>query len=98
MHLPSDGVILDGCESTDDHTIVQYEWILLQGDPSVDMNVPQPGTLKMTHLQEGTYTFQLIMTDTAGRRSSDYVSMTGLPRTYSTGGCLNVLLTVPLLL
>ncbi|TKC50858.1 hypothetical protein EI555_019268 [Monodon monoceros] len=41
LHLPTDGVILDGRESTDDHAIVQYEWTLLQGDPSVDMKVPQ---------------------------------------------------------
>nr|XP_027795391.1 low-density lipoprotein receptor-related protein 11 [Marmota flaviventris] len=90
LHLPTDGVILDGRESTDDHAIIQYEWTLLQGDPSVDMKVPQPGTLKLTHLQEGTYTFQLTVTDTAGQRSSDNVSVTVLPRTYSTRGCLNV--------
>lgn len=39
LHLPTDGVVLDGRESTDDHAIVQYEWALLQGDPSVDMKV-----------------------------------------------------------
>ncbi|XP_043313036.1 low-density lipoprotein receptor-related protein 11-like [Cervus canadensis] len=39
LHLPTDGVILDGRESTDDHAIVQYEWTLLQGDPTVDMKV-----------------------------------------------------------
>ncbi|MBZ3885883.1 Low-density lipoprotein receptor-related protein 11 [Sciurus carolinensis] len=54
------------------------------------MNVPQPGTLKLTHLQEGTYTFRLIGTNNAGQRSSDNVSMTALPRTYSTGGGLNI--------
>lgn len=39
LHLPMDGVILDGRRSTDDHAIIQYEWTLLQGDPSVDMKV-----------------------------------------------------------
>ncbi|KAI5938426.1 Low-density lipoprotein receptor-related protein 11 [Manis javanica] len=89
LHLPMDGVILDGRRSTDDHAIIQYEWTLLQGDPSVDMKVPQPGTLKLSHLQEGTYTFQLTVMDTAGQRSSDNVSVTVLPTTFSTGGCLN---------
>ncbi|KAI4567505.1 hypothetical protein MJT46_008718 [Ovis ammon polii x Ovis aries] len=37
LHLPTDGVNLDGQESTDDHAIIQYEWTLLQGDPTVDM-------------------------------------------------------------
>ncbi|XP_073645822.1 low-density lipoprotein receptor-related protein 11 isoform X7 [Tursiops truncatus] len=90
LHLPTDGVILDGRESTDDHAIVQYEWTLLQGDPSVDMKVPQSGTLKLSHLQEGTYTFQLTVMDTAGQRSSDSVSVTVLPVAFSTGGCANV--------
>ncbi|XP_057595306.1 low-density lipoprotein receptor-related protein 11 isoform X2 [Hippopotamus amphibius kiboko] len=90
LHLPTDGVILDGRESTDDHAIIQYEWTLLQGDPSVDMKVPQSGTLKLSHLQEGTYTFQLTVMDTAGQRSSDNVSVTVLPVAFSTGGCSNV--------
>uniref|UniRef100_A0A8C0SQI4 LDL receptor related protein 11 n=1 Tax=Canis lupus familiaris TaxID=9615 RepID=A0A8C0SQI4_CANLF len=91
LHLPTDGVVLDGRESTDDHAIVQYEWTLLQGDPSVDMKVPQSGTLKLSHLQEGTYTFQLTVMDTAGQRSSDNVSVTVLPMAFSTGGERKVL-------
>ncbi|XP_065787201.1 low-density lipoprotein receptor-related protein 11 isoform X2 [Muntiacus reevesi] len=85
LHLPTDGVILDGRESTDDHAIVQYEWTLLQGDPTVDMKVPQSGTLKLSHLREGTYTLQLTVVDTAGQRSSDNVSVTVLPVAFSTG-------------
>ncbi|KAG8508928.1 Low-density lipoprotein receptor-related protein 11, partial [Galemys pyrenaicus] len=87
LHLPTDGVILDGRGSTDDHAIVRYEWTLLQGDPSVDMKVPRSGTLKLSHLQEGTYTFQLTVTDTAGQRSCDNVSVTVLPAAFSPGGC-----------
>ncbi|XP_042796001.1 low-density lipoprotein receptor-related protein 11 isoform X1 [Panthera leo] len=91
LHLPTDGVVLDGRESTDDHAIVQYEWTMLLGDPSVDMKVPQSGTLKLSHLREGTYTFQLTVMDTAGQRSSDNVSVTVLPMTFSTGGERKVL-------
>ncbi|XP_014651146.1 PREDICTED: low-density lipoprotein receptor-related protein 11, partial [Ceratotherium simum simum] len=89
LHLPADGVILDGRESTDDHAIIQYEWTLLQGDPSMDLKVPQSGTLKLSHLQEGVYTFQLTVTDTAGQRSSDNVSVTVLPMAFSTGVSLD---------
>ncbi|XP_045355958.1 low-density lipoprotein receptor-related protein 11 isoform X3 [Leopardus geoffroyi] len=89
LHLPTDGVVLDGRESTDDHAIVQYEWTMLLGDPSVDMKVPQSGTLKLSHLREGTYTFQLTVMDTAGQRSSDNVSVTVLPMTFSTGVSLD---------
>ncbi|XP_075410508.1 low-density lipoprotein receptor-related protein 11 isoform X2 [Tenrec ecaudatus] len=90
VHLPTDGVTLDGRESTDDHAIIQYEWTLLQGDPSVDMKVPHSGTLKLSHLQEGGYTFQLTVTDTAGQRSSDNVSVTVLPTASFAEGCLKV--------
>ncbi|CAI9573073.1 unnamed protein product [Staurois parvus] len=77
--LPVDWVILDGRESTDDHAIVRYEWTLLRGDPLVDMKVVQPGTLKLSHLQEGVYTLQLTVTDTSGQKSSDNVSVSVLP-------------------
>ncbi|XP_053519434.1 low-density lipoprotein receptor-related protein 11 isoform X2 [Artibeus jamaicensis] len=90
LRLPTDEVTLDGRQSTDDHAIVRYEWALLQGDPSVDMKVPQSGTLKLSHLQEGTYTFQLTVTDAAAQRSSDNVSVTVLPAASSPGGCSKV--------
>uniref|UniRef100_A0A669PBA4 LDL receptor related protein 11 n=1 Tax=Phasianus colchicus TaxID=9054 RepID=A0A669PBA4_PHACC len=86
LQSPVDWVILDGRESSDDHGIVQYEWTLLQGDSSVEMKVPQPGTLKLSHLQEGTFIFQLTVTDTAGQRSMDNVSVTVLPMAHSAVG------------
>ncbi|XP_037675279.1 low-density lipoprotein receptor-related protein 11 isoform X4 [Choloepus didactylus] len=79
VHLPADGMILDGHTSSDDHAIVQYKWTLLQGDPSVDMEVPGSGKLKLPHLREGAYTFQLTVTDAALQRSSDNVPVTVLP-------------------
>ncbi|XP_077782037.1 low-density lipoprotein receptor-related protein 11 isoform X2 [Podarcis muralis] len=90
LQLPVNWVILDGRESRDDHGIIQYEWRLLQGAPSVDMKVPQPGTLKLSHLQEGKYMLELTVTDTAGQRSSDNVSVTVLPVGHSMLGCFGV--------
>ncbi|XP_025900155.1 low-density lipoprotein receptor-related protein 11 [Nothoprocta perdicaria] len=90
LQAPVDWLLLDGRESSDDHGIVQYEWTLLQGDASVDMKVPQPGTLKLSRLQEGLYVFQLTVTDTAGQRSSDNVSVTVLPMVHSAGACVGV--------
>ncbi|XP_068533169.1 low-density lipoprotein receptor-related protein 11 [Anas acuta] len=90
LQSPVDWVLLDGRESSDDHGIVQYEWTLLQGDSAVEMKVPQPGTLKLSHFQEGTYIFQLTVTDTAGQRSSDNVSVTVLPMAHSAVACVGV--------
>lgn len=50
LRLPIDAVILDGRESTDDHAIIQYEWTLLQGDPSMDMKVSHVVIVKKTHV------------------------------------------------
>ncbi|NWI08881.1 LRP11 protein, partial [Crypturellus soui] len=90
LQAPVDWVLLDGRESSDDHGIVQYEWTLLQGDSSIDMKVPQPGTLKLSHFQEGVYVFQLTVTDTAGQHSSDNVSVTVLPLVHSAVACVGV--------
>ncbi|XP_069464224.1 low-density lipoprotein receptor-related protein 11 isoform X2 [Ambystoma mexicanum] len=87
LRLPTDWVHLDGRESVDDHGIIRYEWNLLHGDPSLDMKVPQPGTLQVSHLQEGAYAFQLTVTDTAGQRSSDNISVTVLPMEPRGVGC-----------
>lgn len=58
--------------------------------------VPQPGTLRLSRLKEGAYVFQLTVTDSVGQRSSDNVSVTVLPRLYSTGGEDKVLSLGPL--
>ncbi|XP_063773527.1 low-density lipoprotein receptor-related protein 11 [Pseudophryne corroboree] len=79
LQLPDDWVILDGRESNDDHGIILYEWTLLRGDRFVDMKVPQPGTLKLSHLQEGFYSLQLTVTDTSGQIDSDNISVNVLP-------------------
>ncbi|XP_029452402.1 low-density lipoprotein receptor-related protein 11 isoform X2 [Rhinatrema bivittatum] len=87
LQLPADWVVLDGRESLDDHGIIRYEWALVQGDPSMDMKVSQPGTLQLSHLQEGTYTFQLTVTDSAGQRSSDNITVTVLSVKHTGAGC-----------
>ncbi|XP_023666008.2 low-density lipoprotein receptor-related protein 11 [Paramormyrops kingsleyae] len=79
IQLPTDWAVLDGRNSVDDHGINRYEWVLIQGDPSISMKVTQPGILKLSDLQEGTYVFRMTITDTAGQRSSDNVTVTVLP-------------------
>ncbi|KTG02715.1 hypothetical protein cypCar_00042655 [Cyprinus carpio] len=78
VQLPADWVVLDGRDSTDDHDIIHYEWALVKGDPSVKMKVTHPGLLKLSGLREGIYTFELTVTDMAGQKSSDNVSVSVL--------------------
>lgn len=42
------------------------------------MQVTHPGLLKISGLQEGAYTFQMTVTDTAGQKSTDNVTVTVL--------------------
>ncbi|KAL4649084.1 low-density lipoprotein receptor-related protein 11-like [Arapaima gigas] len=87
IQLPTDWAVLDGRDSMDDHGIVHYEWMLVQGDPSVNTKVTQPGILKISGLQEGTYSFQMTVTDTAGQRNSDNVTITVLPPEHQPEAC-----------
>ncbi|KAI7800093.1 low-density lipoprotein receptor-related protein 11 isoform X1 [Triplophysa rosa] len=78
VQLPTDWAVLDGRDSTDDYGIAHYQWTLVKGDPSVRMKVTHPGLLKLGGLREGMYTFQITVTDTAGQKSSDNVSVSVL--------------------
>ncbi|KAJ8008975.1 hypothetical protein DPEC_G00084000 [Dallia pectoralis] len=78
IQLPTDWAVLDGRDSVDDHGVSRYEWALVKGDPAINMKVTHPGLLKINGLQEGVYIFQMTVTDTAGQKSSDNVTVTVL--------------------
>ncbi|XP_045916918.1 low-density lipoprotein receptor-related protein 11 [Micropterus dolomieu] len=93
IQLPTDWAVLDGRDSVDDHLISNYEWTLVRGDTAINMKATHPGLLKISGLQEGVYTFQMTVTDTAGQKSSDNVSVTVLAPKHQaevcTGHCSN---------
>ncbi|XP_043074857.1 low-density lipoprotein receptor-related protein 11 [Puntigrus tetrazona] len=78
VQLPTDRAVLDGRDSTDDQDIIRYEWALVKGDPSVKMKTTHPGLLKLSGLREGVYSFELTVTDAAGQKRSDNVSVSVL--------------------
>ncbi|XP_069017974.1 low-density lipoprotein receptor-related protein 11 isoform X1 [Embiotoca jacksoni] len=93
IQLPTDWAVLDGRDSVDDHGIGIYEWALVKGDNAVNMKATHPGLLKISGLQQGVYTFQMTVTDMAGQKSSDNVSVTVLAPKHQaevcTGHCSN---------
>ncbi|XP_008277256.1 low-density lipoprotein receptor-related protein 11 [Stegastes partitus] len=93
IQLPTDWAVLDGRDSVDDHEVSRYEWTLVKGDTAINMKATHPGLLKISGLQEGVYTFQMTVTDTAGQKSSDNVSVTVLAPKHQaevcTGHCSN---------
>ncbi|XP_061563423.1 low-density lipoprotein receptor-related protein 11 [Cololabis saira] len=93
IQLPTDWAVLDGRDSVDDHGISQYQWALVKGESAISMKATHPGLLKVSGLREGVYAFQMTVTDMAGQKSSDNVSVTVLAPKHQaevcTGHCSN---------
>lgn len=87
IQLPTDWAVLDGRDSVDDHGISRFEWTLVKGDTAINMKATHPGLLKVSGLQEGVYTFQMTVTDIAGQKSSDNISVTVLAPKHQAEVC-----------
>lgn len=74
LTLPTDSTTLDGSASTDpDGTIVSYVWTFVSGPTNVDPDdLVNPS---ISGLVEGTYVFQLTVTDNDGATDTDIVSI-----------------------
>ncbi|XP_059035449.1 dyslexia-associated protein KIAA0319 homolog isoform X2 [Mustela lutreola] len=70
--LPQNSITLNGNQSSDDHQIVLYEWSLGPGNESKEVD-----------MQEGVYTFQLTVTDSAKQQSTAVVAVTVQPASNS---------------
>ncbi|XP_034967315.1 kunitz-type protease inhibitor 1 isoform X2 [Zootoca vivipara] len=84
---PNEPVTLRGSESFDDIGIVNYEWTLLSGDDSLVME-KETDHVVLTNLQEGTYIFQLTVTDTSEQKGSTNITVTVLNAEQTVEHCL----------
>uniref|UniRef100_A0A4W5KJV9 KIAA0319 like n=1 Tax=Hucho hucho TaxID=62062 RepID=A0A4W5KJV9_9TELE len=75
--LPRNAVTLHGNQSTDDHEPLAYEWSLSPESKGkvVEMQGVRTPTLQLSAMQEGDYTFQLTVTDTAGQQDTAQVTV-----------------------
>ncbi|XP_041132051.1 kunitz-type protease inhibitor 1-like isoform X2 [Polyodon spathula] len=81
---PLETVTLAGIESKDDHGIVSYKWDLLQGNPTVQwQKTDLDDQVVVSNLNEGTYIFQLTVTDTVGQTDSANVTILVLTKEQS---------------
>ncbi|KAG8520367.1 Dyslexia-associated protein, partial [Galemys pyrenaicus] len=71
--LPQNSITLNGNQSSDDHQIVLYEWSLGPGSESKE-GVETP-YLHVSAMQEGKYTFQLMVADSSRQQSTALVTV-----------------------
>ncbi len=75
--LPTSSVTLDGSASGDpDGTINSYNWSEIEGPSSAVISTPELVTTNVTTLVQGTYKFQLLVTDDQGAVGMDIVTVT----------------------
>ncbi|RMC16247.1 hypothetical protein DUI87_08462 [Hirundo rustica rustica] len=83
--LPQNFITLNGNQSSDDHEIVSYEWSLSPRSKGkvVAMQGVRTPYLQLSAMQEGDYTFQLTVTDSARQRSTAEVTLIVQPENNS---------------
>ncbi|XP_072342240.1 kunitz-type protease inhibitor 1-like isoform X2 [Scyliorhinus torazame] len=86
---PDEEVTLSGVESRDDFKIVSFDWSLLHGNLSVKLQkTKNPDEKVVSNLQVGNYVFQLTVTDTAGQKTMDNMTIIVLSLEQSDEYCL----------
>ncbi|KAM9666223.1 LOW QUALITY PROTEIN: dyslexia-associated protein KIAA0319 homolog [Trichechus inunguis] len=75
--LSQDSITLNGNQSSDDHQIVHYEWALGPSSENKDVAIQgiQTPYLHLSAMQEGDYTFQLMVTDSSRQQSTAVVTV-----------------------
>lgn len=76
--LPNNSIQLAGSGVDKDGTISSYLWEKINGPRAVMEDIDKP-TLKLTSLEEGTYTLKLTVTDNRGATGTDQVIVTVKP-------------------
>ncbi|MFD3003579.1 PA14 domain-containing protein [Pontibacter toksunensis] len=79
--LPTSTVTLSGTGTDRDGTISAYSWSQVKGPGTVVFSSKTTASTTVTGLVEGTYIFQLTVTDNGGLKGSDEVSVTVHPAT-----------------
>ncbi|MBX2895942.1 MAG: T9SS type B sorting domain-containing protein [Cyclobacteriaceae bacterium] len=72
--LPTNSLVLNGIGTDADGSITSYAWTKLSG-PTVTLTNQSTANLSLSNLLQGTYVFQLTVTDNNGATGSDQVTV-----------------------
>ncbi|MEP2771630.1 MAG: PKD domain-containing protein [Fulvivirga sp.] len=86
--LPTNSITLSGSGSDTDGSITTYSWSKLSG-PSATLTNANSATLSLSNLLEGTYVFELTVTDNDGISASDQAIVTVNPQATNQAPTVN---------
>lgn len=73
--LPVNFVTLSGSGSDVDGTVASFLWTKISGPSGGDIDTPTDSTTDILNLQEGTYVYQLLVTDNQGATGTSFVQV-----------------------
>jgi ribosomal protein L14 len=74
--LPVNTTTLAGSGTDPDGTVVAYNWVRLSGPTTFLVSNPSANSTPLSNLVQGTYVFQLTVTDNYGGKATDLVTVT----------------------
>jgi len=77
--LPTNTTTLSGSGTDSDGTIAGYQWQKMSGPAGINFTTGNTASISITNLIQGTYVFQLTVTDNLGSTASDQVTITVNP-------------------
>jgi hypothetical protein len=77
--LPTSSVTLNGSGTSSDGTISSYWWTQISGPNSASFGTPALATTTATGLIQGTYVFNLLVTDSYGATANNTATITVNP-------------------
>jgi len=84
VQLPIKNISINGRGSDPDGTITKYEWTEVAATNEISYAQSPSGELTLTNLSEGSYTFELTVTDNGNRTATDQVEISILPTPMAT--------------
>jgi hypothetical protein len=76
INLPQNNVTLSGSGSDEDGSITSYNWTKSSGPSGESITSPNSSSTSVTNLTQGTYVFQLKVTDNNGATATSTVQIT----------------------